>query len=301
MDGMHCLSFWSAGVCFSFHFQLAQFQKDEIETMDEQDLMLPDEIKAGLGTKILGREIISYARTSSTNTVALDLAAGGMQEGILVVAESQTDGRGRRSRRWLAPMGTSILASLVLRPSVMAREAHSVTLMSAAAVAQAIQGATRLPALIKWPNDVVINNRKVSGILTKMRTEKGWVTFLIVGIGVTVNIPRSRLPGEIAESATSLSAELGHNVSRVALLQEILRQLECRYMKVKDGKIETLKAEWKSLSATVGRQVQVTLSRQIIHGEALDIDEAGALLVQTRTGQTQRVTIDDAVQLRVMD
>jgi BirA family biotin operon repressor/biotin-[acetyl-CoA-carboxylase] ligase len=266
--------------------------------MKTPDLMLSDEIKMGLGTEILGREIISYAQTSSTNDIALDLAVSGTQEGALVVAETQTSGRGRRKRRWLSPMGTSILASLVLRPSIMAHEAHSITLISAAAVAQAIRSVTQLPALIKWPNDVIINDRKVSGVLTEMRTEKEWVSFLVVGIGVTVNIPRSRLPAEIIDSATSLSTELGHDVSRIALLQEILRQLEHRYMKVKERKIDALMDEWKELSATVGRRVRVGLSRRIVRGRAMDIDETGALLIRVDTGQIQRITADDAVQLR---
>jgi BirA family biotin operon repressor/biotin-[acetyl-CoA-carboxylase] ligase len=266
--------------------------------MGAPDLMLSDEIKAGLGTKILGREIISYAETSSTNNVAMDLAAKGMQEGTLVVAESQTNGRGRRERRWLSPTGTSILASLILRPPLMAHEVHSITLVSATAVAQAIRDITQLPALIKWPNDVIIRGKKVSGILTEMRIEKGWVKFLVVGIGVTVNIPRDQFPREISDSATSLSAELEHNVPRIGLLQEILRQLERRYMEVKARRVDALMAECKGLSATIGRQVRISLSRRIIHGRAVDIDETGALMVWMDTGQIQRITADEAVQLR---
>lgn len=267
--------------------------------MSGLDLMLSDEIKAELGTKTLGREIISYAETSSTNDVALALAARGVQEGTLVVAESQTDGRGRRERKWVSPTGTSILASLILRPPLMTHEAHSITLVSAAAVAQAIRSITQLPALIKWPNDVIIGDKKVSGVLTEMRTEKGWVKFLVVGIGVTVNILRDQFPEEIADSATSLSAELGYNISRVGLLQEILRQFERRYMKVKERKLDTLMAEWKGLSATIGRQVRISLSRRIVRGRVVDIDETGALLVWIDTGRIQRITADDAVYLKV--
>jgi len=262
------------------------------------DLMVSDEIKAGLGTEVLGRAIISYAQTSSTNDIAMDLAADGMQEGTLVVAEGQTKGRGRRERRWISPVGTSILASLILRPPIAAHEAHGVTLISAAAVAQAIRSVTQLPALIKWPNDVIVNDRKVSGVLTEMRTEAGRVSFLVVGIGVTVNIPRERLPAEIMEVATSLSAELGRDVSRIALLQEILRQLEGRYVKLKAHEDDTLVAEWKNLSATIGRQVSVSLARRIVRGYARDIDETGALLIRVNTAQIQRITADEAVSLR---
>ncbi len=266
--------------------------------MNVPDLMSPDEIKAGLGTEILGREIIAFAETSSTNDVALNLASEA-REGTLVVAESQTSGRGRRERKWLSPMGTSILASLILLPPIMPHEAHSITLISAAAIAQAIRSITELPALIKWPNDVIINDRKVSGILTEMRMEKGSVSFVVVGMGVTVNIPQSRLPAEIMDSATSLSAQLGRDVSRIALLQEILRQLERRYIEVKERRTGALIAEWKKLSATIGRQVRVNLSRRIVRGHAVDIDETGALLIRMDTGQIQRITADDAVRLRM--
>ncbi len=263
-------------------------------------MMSSDEIKAGLGTKFLGREIISYVQTGSTNDVALALAARGVSEGTLVIAESQTNGRGRRDRKWLSPMGTSILASLILRPHIMAHEAHSITMISAAAVAKAIHSITRLPALIKWPNDVIIGDKKVSGILTEMRTEKGWVSFLVVGMGVTVNLPEKQFPEEITDTATSLSAELGCEVSRISLLQEILRQLEQRYTEVKERRIEALMAECRRLSATIGRHVQITLPRRIIRGHALDIDETGALMIQLDTGQTQRITADNVIKLSLI-
>jgi BirA family biotin operon repressor/biotin-[acetyl-CoA-carboxylase] ligase len=266
--------------------------------MNTPDLMSADEIKEGLGTEVLGRKIISYAQTSSTNDVALNLAAGGAQEGTLVVAESQTRGRGRRNRKRLAPMGTSILASLILRPPIMSDEANSITMTAAVAVAQAIREVTQIPALIKWPNDVVIGDRKVSGILTEMRTEKGHVSFAVVGIGVTVNISRNRLPAEIMDIATSLSAELGHNVSRIALLQEILRQLERRYAKIKECNVDALRPEWRELSTTLGRQVQCVLSGRAIRGQAIDIDETGALLIQTESGQTQRITANTDFQFQ---
>lgn len=256
------------------------------------DLISPDEIKLSLGTRILGREIIAYARTGSTNDVALHLASSGAQEGTLVVAESQTAGRGRRNRKWLAPMGTSILASLILRPYITSNEAGIITLISSTAVARAIRSITGLSAMIKWPNDVVINSKKVSGILTEMRTERGWVNFFVVGIGVTVNISRERLPLEIKDTATSLSIELGREVPRIALLQEILRRLEGRYMKVKEREIKPLLTEWKELTNTIGSQVQINLSRRIVRGHAVDIDETGALLIRLDTGHIQRITAD---------
>lgn len=258
----------------------------------QPDLMTPDRIKTGLETKILGHEIISYAETTSTNDVALQLAGNGFKEGTLIVAESQTSGKGRRNRKWLAPMGTSILMSLILKPSIMISEAEIITLMSAAAVAQSILNITQLPALIKWPNDVMVNRRKVSGILTEMRTERGLPSFIVVGIGVTVNISEERLPIEIKDIATSLSIETGREISRISLLQEIIRQLEQRYLRLLNQDISSLMMEWRNLSATIGYKVQVNLPRRIIRGKAIDIDNAGALLIQQDTGQIQKISAD---------
>lgn len=267
--------------------------------MDIPDLMSSDEIVAGLNTEILGKRVISYAQTGSTNDMALSMAAAGAQEGTLVVAESQTKGRGRRDRKWLAPMGTSILASLILRPDVMmAQEVQSITVTCASAIAQAIHNVANIPALIKWPNDVVIGERKVSGILTEARIKSRLVVYLVVGMGITVNIESENLPSEIADIATSLSIESGHNVSRIKLLQEILHQLEWRYIAIKERRPTALIAEWRNLLDTIGRQVQITLPRQIIRGRAVDIDEAGALLVKKDDGSIQRITADMNFQLK---
>jgi len=263
--------------------------------IDTSDLMIPDEIKNGLGTRILGGEIISYAQVGSTNDVALSLANKGVKEGTLIVAESQTRGRGRRGRKWFSPAGTSILASLILRPSI--KKAHIIAPISATAVVQAIHNITGLSALIKWPNDVVINSKKVSGILTEMKAEKGRINAIVIGMGINVNTLPNQFPAEIVDTATSLSIELGHNISRVALLQEILRQLERRYIELKDRNPDDFITEWKCLSATIGRQVRLDSPDKTVTGYALDIDEAGALLVRLDTGQMQRIMNDDVIQV----
>jgi len=269
--------------------------------MSIPDLMVSDEIKKDLGTDILGNQIISLVETTSTNDIAIGLATKDAKEGTMVIAESQTKGRGRRRRKWLSPIGTSILASLILRPQIMPHEAYGITLISAAAVAQAIRKITALPAQIKWPNDVIVRGKKVSGVLTEMRTGNGTVKFFVVGLGVTVNISQNRLPLEIRDIATSLSIELGHHVSRIALVQEILRQLEDRYLLIKKGKVTDLIEEWKRLSATIGALVEVHLSRRIIKGQALDIDETGALVIQPKCGQIQRITPDEAIRVRAIE
>jgi BirA family transcriptional regulator, biotin operon repressor / biotin---[acetyl-CoA-carboxylase] ligase len=257
--------------------------------------MKADEIKAGLNTKILGNEVIFYTETTSTNDIALDLASKGADEGTLVVADIQTMGKGRRDRKWLAPAGTSILASLILRPSIELSQINKIVLITAISIVYAIRNITHLPALVKWPNDVVINNKKTAGILAEAKTEKNSVSLVVVGFGINVNVPKASFPEEIADIATSLSIESGYEISRIHLLQEILRQIESRYVKLDD---DSFLDEWKNLSATIGRQVQIEYADSIKTGFALDIDESGALVIKLNTGETQRIMNDDIVRVK---
>lgn len=258
--------------------------------------MTSNEIKAGLNTKILGKEVIFYTETTSTNDIALDLASKGADEGTLVVADSQTMGRGRGDRKWFAPAGTSILASLILRPSIELSQINKIVAITAISIVYAIRDMTNLPALVKWPNDVVINNKKVAGILAEAKTEKNSVSYVVVGFGINVNVPKASFPEEIVDIAISLSIESGYEISRIHLLQEILRQIESRYLKLDD---DSFLDEWKSLSATIGRQVQIEYADSIKTGIALDIDENGALIINLNTGDTQRIMNDDIVRVKI--
>jgi BirA family transcriptional regulator, biotin operon repressor / biotin---[acetyl-CoA-carboxylase] ligase len=258
--------------------------------------MTPDEIKAGLNTKILGNEVIFYTETTSTNDIALDLASKGAGEGTLVVADIQTMGKGRRDRKWLAPAGTSILASLILRPSIELSQINKIVVITAISIVYAIRDMTNLPALVKWPNDIMINNKKTAGILAEAKTEKNSISYVVVGFGINVNVPKAIFPEEIADIATSLSIESGYEISRIHLLQKILRQIESRYLKLNDNSFFD---EWRSLSATIGRQVQIEYTDSIKTGFALDIDENGALIVNLDTGDTQRIMNDDIVRVKI--
>ncbi len=266
----------------------------------ELDLMIPDKIKDGLKTKILGCEVISFIQTSSTNDVAMELAAKGAKEGTIIVAENQTRGRGRREKKWLCPMGTSILASIILHPQIEIKKAGILTLLSAVSVARAIHNLTNLQAFIKWPNDVVINNKKVCGILAETRLDKDKINFIVIGMGINVNIHKSQMPKEIEEIATSLSIELGNDISRVYLLQEVLRQLEERYIRLKNGEFEKLIDEWRTLSNTLGSSVEVSMQDRIFRGHVLDIDEDGVLVLELSNGSIQRIYNDDLVRLSII-
>ena len=257
--------------------------------------MTSDEIKSGLNTNILGREVLYYAETTSTNDIAIELAGRDAKEGTLVIADSQTRGRGRLDRKWVAPAGTSILASLILRPAIELSQVNRIVLITTISIIHAIRNVTNLSALVKWPNDIVINGRKAAGILAESKTEKNSLNFVVVGFGVNVNIKKGSFPEEITDIATSLSIESGREVSRIYLLQEILKQIESRYLRLNGN---SFLDEWKSLSATIGSQIQIEYPDSTRTGLATDIDENGALIIQLDTGEIKHIMNDDIVKIR---
>ncbi|MFA5148319.1 MAG: biotin--[acetyl-CoA-carboxylase] ligase [Candidatus Omnitrophota bacterium] len=258
------------------------------------DKLIPEEVSHKLGTKVIGRKIYSYESTDSTNDVAHRLAQSGSPEGTVVFSEGQSKGRGRMGRHWVSPKGKGIYFSFILRPDVSPAEAPKITLMSAVAVALAIREVTHLGALIKWPNDIMINNRKAVGILTEMSAEVNTVRYIVLGIGINVNTSKSDLPKE----ATSLRAEAGDEISRVELAQEVLRELDRQYRAFNDKGFNKIIDEWKGLSHTLGGEVKITCQHRKIEGTAVDLDSSGALVVRLDNGFTEHVTAGDVLMVR---
>lgn len=250
--------------------------------------MTADDIISGLKTQFLGHRIYAYQQTKSTNDVALYLGANGAPDGALVIAEYQTAGRGRLGRNWLSSPNCSILASVVLRPKIQPYQMPVVTLLTAAAAANAIRCITKLPAKIKWPNDVFIDGKKVCGILTEMGIEKGCEPFLVVGIGINVNIEKDSFPISLKSTATSLSILLGYELSRIQLLQQFLLEFENRYILLNDGNPMPIISEVKSLSSILGCQVRVECDEKVAVGQVVDIDENGALVLRTGVGTLEK-------------
>ena len=253
-----------------------------------------DKITTGLQTEFIGRKVIAYQQIGSTNDVALRLGRSGAEEGTLVIAESQTAGRGRHGRRWFAPPNSSILASLILRPSIEKSKIAVINLLAAVAVAKAIRIVTSLPTMIKWPNDVLIYDKKVCGILTEVEAERENIQFLVVGMGINVNIPQDSFPVALKPKATSLSILLEDEVSRIKLLQQLLLEFEKRYTLLQDGDFTSIILEAKRLSILLGSFISVKSGRNIITGQALDIDESGALLLRRGMGGIEKIMAGDA-------
>jgi BirA family biotin operon repressor/biotin-[acetyl-CoA-carboxylase] ligase len=256
-------------------------------------------IKRGLKTDLIGQSVVYYPSLGSTNEVLKELAAQGAPEGTLVIADEQTAGKGRLGRKWLAPPGTSLLMSLLFRPdpsgrasgrSLAPNQAPRLTMICSLAIADAIEGLTGLSVGLKWPNDIFIRGKKAGGILTESGTTGGHLDYVIVGMGLNVNLAISALP-ELRGLATSLSEELGREVSRLELLWRILEGIETRYVSLSRG--ESPHEEWTARLINLGHQVQVTTSQGVLAGWAEGVDADGALILRTRNGQRKRILAGD--------
>ncbi|MFC1709046.1 biotin--[acetyl-CoA-carboxylase] ligase [Candidatus Omnitrophota bacterium] len=258
------------------------------------DRLLPTEISYGLNTKIIGKEIHYHEMITSTMDIAMDLGIKGCKEGVVVCAEGQYKGRGRLSRFWSSPKNRGVYLSIILRPEISPSESPKLTLISAVGVCQAIRSITKLDCFIKWPNDLILNNKKLGGILTEMSAEMDRVKFIIIGIGINVNTPHSLL----ISKSTSLREQLGERVSRIELTKQILRDIEKEYILFQKQGFGPIIKKWKELSTTLGHRVKVQFRKEHLEGQAIDIDTDGALLVKRDTGFVERVTAGDIVKVR---
>lgn len=261
--------------------------------LEAPDVLLPNEIRHGLQTERFGREIYHYQEVTSTNNEAKRLASvEGVAEGAIIVSETQSGGRGRLSRGWFSPIGKGIWFSIVLRPAFLPQEAPKCTLLAAVAIARAIEKVTGVRAGIKWPNDILYQGKKLVGILTEMNAEMDGINYIVIGMGINVNITASEVPEELREIVTSLLMIRGEKTSRITLLCAILKELEIIYQSVLNQGFADILNEWKTYSVTLEQQVRVIGIDASFDGTAIDIDKDGALLVKTQDG-VQRVLAGD--------
>jgi len=256
-------------------------------------LLLPEEIGLGLNTQIMGKHIVHYAEVSSTQDIAAELARGGAAEGTLVIAEMQKGGRGRKGRSWVSLPEGGIYLSLILRPNLMPSQIVQIPLIAGVALTKAIRETVPLQPMIKWPNDIIIGKKKVGGILTEMSSEIDGVNYIVLGIGLNVNIPASLLAEQTAGIATSLIDEYGAYISRAKLVQCFLSEFEIIYTKFLASGFSSVRDEWKALNNTIGSWVKVSDGGEELEGEALDIDNDGFLLVRKESGDVSRIISGD--------
>ena len=239
------------------------------------------EIERWLKAKAIGARMELHARLDSTNTRAKALAAGGAPHGYLVIAESQSGGKGRMGRAFFSPEHSGVYITYILRPDTLAEKAVMITSMAAVAVARAIEALADVDVKIKWVNDLYINDRKVCGILCEasMDFESGGLEYAVLGIGI--NVLAMEFPPELRDIATSIENECGHGVSRSRLIAEISNQLDAMYAQLCTGEFM---AESRSRSNVIGRDVLVIRGDERFEARALDIDDQGRLVIRTESG-----------------
>ena len=245
------------------------------------DRLMADDLRARLQIKVIGREILVFEETTSTNDVVERLARFQPHEGLVVFAESQTKGRGRHARPWISPYGKGLWFSVLLRPKF---PLSRVTVAASVAVAR-VAGAE---ARIKWPNDVTLHGKKLAGILTETRQDAA-----ILGIGLNVNCPVSDFPADLRQQVIGLTG-----VDRPGLATQLLTELDAVYAQAADDFL-TISGEWARLCTTLGKQIAVRMGERRIEGHAQALDEDGALLIRRDNGQIERVLGADLVLERI--
>ena len=261
------------------------------------DILAPSLLRSELGDHPIGRNIAHYFRTDSTNAVALKLAAEGAEHGTVVVAEEQTAGRGRLGRNWYSEKSTGIYTSIILRPPLSPAAAPVLTLLAGLATHKAISSTTGLAVDIRWPNDLLVNGKKVCGILTEMSAELDRLHAVVLGIGINVN--HTTLPADLKNIATSLRIEAHRVISRVQVLVVLLRELDRYYqMLLKNGN-RAITERWEAASSfAYGKRVRVATAAGSTLAVTRGIDPSGALKVEYEDGRQEALVAGEVVEVK---
>lgn len=262
-------------------YEIEAQQNKGYRLMAAPDLMTEAEIKSLMHTEWLAKEVLYFDTIDSTNTKAQELAEKGYPSGTLVVADKQESGKGRRGRSWVSPSGTGIFMTLMIKPDINPNNASMLTLVAALAVAKAITSVTGEEALIKWPNDIVVNSKKVCGILTEMNAQFDYINHIVVGIGI--NVHNERFPEEISQMASSLMIEAGgkrfHRAQIIAETMSYFEQYYDTFLKTQD--LSALVREYDELLVNRNKSVRVLDPKEPFDGKAMGITPKGELIVDT--------------------
>ncbi|MEA2031674.1 MAG: biotin--[acetyl-CoA-carboxylase] ligase [candidate division Zixibacteria bacterium] len=261
------------------------------------DTLTETEISYGLNTEFIGKQILAYRKVGSTNDLAAKRTAEGAADGTLVIAEEQTKGRGRLGRYWHSAPLSGAYMSIILRPAFTPDKAPGVSLLTALALVECLQSYCNIEALIKWPNDVYIEGKKVAGILTELSTDGNRIQHLVVGVGININHEISDFPPEISDLATSVRIACGHIVKRIGLVQQFLECFESKYIAFCREGLNCCVEQLRRYSYLRGRQIKLTSGNGIIEGTATDINANGALIVE-REGRAIAVTCGEVTVIK---
>ena len=261
------------------------------------DILVPSLVRSELLHGEIGHKIVHYFRTDSTNGAALQLDAQDAPHGTVVIAEEQTAGRGRLGRKWYSEKSSGIYTSIILRPTLSPAAAPILTLMAGVAAHRAVCSATGLQADIRWPNDLLVNGKKVCGILTEMKAELDRLHIVVLGIGINVN--HRAMPEELQEIATSLAMEGGRSYSRLHILTELLREVERTYHRLLKEGNAAIVGEWSAASSYAqGKRVRVKANEREYSGTTAGLDLSGALKILRDDGRQELLVAGEITELR---
>lgn len=265
-------------------FELEAVRRKGYRILKTPENITADEIRLGLKTKFIGKSIHYKESVESTQKIAHQLVQENVPEGTVVIAEEQSSGRGRMDRKWHSPKYTGIWMSLILRPNIPLIKAPQLTLLTAVAVVQAIEEVTNLVPEIKWPNDILVNGKKVTGILTELQAEADKIHSIIIGIGMNVNQQTEDFPVELQMTATSLSIEKDQKISRSDIIKCIFTNLEKLYLLYLEKGFFPIKILWESYAISIGKQIKARTLTNTLEGKALGITDDGVLQLEDKDG-----------------
>ncbi|MRX70971.1 biotin--[acetyl-CoA-carboxylase] ligase [Bacillus lacus] len=270
-------------------YELEAVRRKGYRILSKPDSISGDAVAIGLKTRYMGRQIVHEQSAGSTQKIAHSFAAEGAPEGTVVFAEEQTEGRGRMSRSWHSPKGTGIWMSMILRPSIPVNKTPQLTLLTAVAIVQAIEEVTGLHPVIKWPNDIMMNGKKLVGILTELQAEADGVHSVIIGCGINVNQQINDFPEELRNIATSVMIEKKESINRALLIQHILFRFEELYEQYLQHGFSPVKLLWEAYAISLNRQIIARTLHGSVKGKAVGIDDDGVLLVHTYDGRIEKI------------
>ncbi len=263
------------------------------QLVQSPDVLMPESIQAGLECLRVGSRVRCFEETDSTNLQACRLGDEGEIDGLVVIADRQTSGKGRMGRQWESPGGVNLYASILLRPAILPFEAPKLTFLSAVAVCRAITSCTGLQPTVKWPNDILLGGAKVAGLLNEMSSETDQVHYVVLGIGVNLNMRANQFPADLRYPATSLAIVAGQPVSRLDFVRTLLREIDALYQIYLEQGSAPIMAAWTELCDLTGKAVEVDCNQLKIAGTMIGLAEDGALLVRTATGKIENIYAGD--------
>ena len=257
------------------------------------NLLVAPDIEAELDCRVIGQRVVSFTEIDSTNVQARRIAEEGGVEGTVVVADQQIAGRGRLGRRWESPPGVNLYCSIVLRPQIPVQQAPQLTFLSAVAVVETLKEVCQLSAEVKWPNDILVDGAKISGLLNEMNAETEQIHFVILGVGINLNMTASQFPDGLNYPATSALLETGKPVDRLVFLRAFLQRLDLYYSEFLQEGFAPIRDRWENHCKLINLQVEVDLGSHCCSGTVVGLDVDGALRLQLNNGKVERILAGD--------